>query len=103
MIWVNVNQVSELLSITDRAVRKQAYNGIFKCRYVAGKGRGGKVLQIALESLPQSAQDKYNGIDKPLDPTSYLSDFTDNQREEAEKKCRIVRMSQALTNRANGS
>lgn len=95
MIWINVNQVSELLSITDRAVRKQANNGILEYRYVTGRGKGGKVLQIALESLPQSAQDKYNGIDKPLDPSSYLSDFTGTQREAAEKKCRIVRMFQS--------
>lgn len=95
MIWINVNQVSELLSITERAVRKQANNGILKYRYVTGRGKGGKVLQIALESLPQSAQDKYNGIDKPLDPSRYLSDFTGTQREAAERKCRIVRMFQS--------
>lgn len=95
MIWINVNQVSELLSITDRAVRKQAYNGIFKYCYITGRGKGGKVLQIALESLPQSAQDKYNGIDKPLDQSNYISDFTGTQRAAAEKKCRIVRMFQS--------
>ncbi len=95
MIWVNVNQVSKLLSITDRAVRRQVYNGVFEYRYITGRGKGGKVLQIALESLPQSAQDKYNGIDKPLDQSNYLTDFTVAQQEAAEKKCRIVRMFQS--------
>lgn len=63
-------------------------------RYVNGRGgNSGKVLQIALESLPRYAQEKYHIL---LDETerqecaALITDCTDKQRETADRKARII-------------
>lgn len=96
MTWITVKQVACILGVTEMAVRKNVYKGKYRYQHTKGKGgNSGKVLQIALESLPQSAQDAYNGTIKQFEQTNYLSDFTGAQREAAERKCRIVRIFQS--------
>lgn len=93
MTWLNVMEVSLLMCITATAVRKNAYNGTYQFQYINGVGQGGKVLQIALESLPQHAQAKYH---KLLDEaerqecTETITNCTDKQREAADHKASIV-------------
>lgn len=94
MIWLTVLEVSKLLNVTERAIQLAAQNGSYEIEYIPGKGRGGKVLQIALESLPQEAQDKYKGIAEEkerLQIVDFLACYTDKQRKSAEEKARIVK------------
>ena len=62
--WITVKEVSEILNISERAVRKNCFSEKYQYHYENGIGRGGKQLLISLESLPQEAQDRYNGIEK---------------------------------------
>lgn len=82
------------MGITLMAVRKSVYNGKFQFRFVDGKGgNSGKVIQVALESLPQHIQDKYH---KLLDEAerqecaALITECTDKQREAADHKAGIV-------------
>jgi putative transposase len=60
-MWLSVKEASELLDITDRAVRKHIDNGRFKVKKIKGKhgGRGGKSYKIHISSLPPEARMKY--------------------------------------------
>lgn len=60
MTWLTVKETAELLSVTERAI--QLSKSKYDYRHVYGKGRGGKQLQITLESLPQPIQEKYHNI-----------------------------------------
>lgn len=96
-MWLKPNTVAVLENITERSVRRNAKNGKYGeetegFRYLDGKGRGGKILEIALESLPQAAQDRYNNIDTPR--TSHdemMSKYTGKQRETANYHAQIVK------------
>ena len=87
-MWLTVRAVAELLGISERATRKNASNNKYTCRYIDGTGRGGKQLQILLESLPQEAQDRYNN---PETEEGLLSDkFSMTQIQEADYKVKVV-------------
>lgn len=91
MVWLAFEDVCNLLNISPRTGRRYIKNNIYLIRYVNGIGRGGKILQIALESLPQEAQDRYHG-NKPEQDTSgqaYLY-MTAKQREEVSIKHNAV-------------
>lgn len=85
MTWLSVKEVAELLSITERAV--QISKTKYEYRHVKGVGRGGKQIEIRLESLPQEAQDKYNHIERER---KSILHFTAKQREDANAKAWIV-------------
>ena len=64
---LTVKEASEILNISERAVRKNCLSGKYECVYVSGRiGNSGKNILISLESLPQEAQDRYNGVKKNL-------------------------------------
>ena len=65
-----------------RAVTSAQQNR-YQSRYVKGKGRGGKQLRIALESLPEKAQALYRGEELPHED---ILQYTGKQREEADAK-----------------
>jgi len=85
LTWITSQRVAALLGVSVRAV--QTAKTKYEHRYVKGKGRGGKQLQIALESLPQEAQDRYHGMQ--LEPVDVFQ-FTGKQRENADWKAFIV-------------
>lgn len=89
MTWLSCKEVAELLSVTARDV--QLSKNKYEYRYVNGKGRGGRPLQIALESLPQAAQDLYNH--KQHEANDILH-FTGKQREQADYRAQVVDMYQ---------
>lgn len=66
MIWLNTKEIARLENIAPQTVRKRVLeNKYTDFRYIDGVGgNSGKVLQIALESLPQEIQDKYYGKEK---------------------------------------
>lgn len=92
MILLTTKQASDLLGISCDGVKKGVSRGIYLATYVPGKGKGGKQLRIMLESLPQSAQDKYNGVE----PEKPASDFdmkrlTEKQRTKLEQKIFVIK------------
>lgn len=94
MTWLSVKEVALLMRITVMAVRKGVYNGKFQFQFVDGiGGKSGKVIQIALESLPQHIQDKYHQIldeAERQECTEAITNCTDKQRESADHKASIV-------------
>ena len=87
MTWLTVPDVATLCKVTDSAVKKAVQQNKYQHRYVNGKGRGGRQLRIALESLPESAQARYRGeIPPPVD----ILQFTGKQRDEANAKAWVV-------------
>lgn len=90
MTWLKVKEVAELLGMTERGVRKSAAQlNKYKYRHVDGIGQGGKQIEIALESLPQEAQNKYNNVQEEV-IYKEVTQFTGKQREEANFKALIV-------------
>ena len=90
MTWLKVKEVAELLGMTERAIRWGATKkNKYEYRYVDGIGQGGKQLEIALESLPQEAQNKYNNVQEEV-AYKEVTQFTGKQREEANFKALIV-------------
>lgn len=90
MTWLKVKEVAELLEMTERGVRKSATQlNKYEYRHVEGKGRGGIQIEIALESLPQEAQNKYNNVQEEV-AYKEVTQFTGKQREEANFKALIV-------------
>lgn len=64
MIFLTSKEVSELLRVKERTVRKNALNGKYGKEtegyiYTSGRGRGGKQLKIALAALPEDKQEEY--------------------------------------------
>ena len=73
--------------VTDSAIKKATQQNRYQHRYVNGKGRGGKQLRIALESLPEKAQALYRGeVPPPVD----ILQFTSKQRDGANAKAWVV-------------
>ena len=87
---LTVKEVSELLNISERAVQKAVSAGKYKSVTINGVGRGGKQLLILLESLPQEAQDKYNGVNVGQEPELLIERYSLTQIKEAEYKASIV-------------
>ena len=95
-IWLDSSKVADICYITDRAVQKAAKEGKYGdgCRYVEGKGRGGMVLQIALEVLPEEAQIEYNrrlNADGDFIPCKPVDMYNAQKREVAQKKLQAIK------------
>ncbi len=85
MTWLDTKKVAELLSVSERTARRNAAQ--YEYRHVKGLGRGGKQLEILLESLPQEAQDKYNHVERERKSVLH---FTQKQRNDANAKAWTV-------------
>lgn len=95
-IWLTVQEVSELLSISCRAIQKGIANGKYTAMTVSSVGRNGKQYLIALESLPTEAQEKYHanqeiGASERLLTFENMQKYTQKQLEDAGRKATIVR------------
>lgn len=80
MTWLTVKEVAEILHIGERAVRIAVQQNRYQHCYVEGRGRGGKQLRIALESLPDEAQAHYQGEQNEKSADILLA-LTDAQRD----------------------
>ena len=89
LTWLKVKEVAKILNLTDSAIKKAIKKNKYEYRHVEGIGRGGVRIEIALESLPQEAQDKYNNVQKEQAHNDMMQ-FTGKQREEANFKALIV-------------
>ncbi len=61
MTWIDSKEAAKLMCITLQAVDNAAREGKYedKVRYIKGRGGSGKILQVALEALPEEAQIKW--------------------------------------------
>lgn len=57
--WLTVKEIAELLCVSESSVQKFCKAGKCITKIVSGKGRGGKQLLIALESMTKSVQEKF--------------------------------------------
>ena len=89
--WITVKVASECLNLSERTVQFKAQNNEYEHKYVKGKGKGGKQLRILLESLPQEAQDKYNGVKATKSATTFnINQLTEAQRQKLNEKVFVV-------------
>ena len=98
MQWITVKQAAELLKQTERAVRLNCDKKKYVCRYVDGIGRGGKQLEIMLESLPFEAIKQAEGSESEKDLFECLQipeGISESQWHAAEDRARIVEMYQS--------
>ena len=87
MTWLSTKETAELLGYEESSIRKKAEKEGWKIRKIPGTGRGGVVMEILLESLPEEAQKTYyneTGIDFQLvDNNGYTSK---KQKADADEK-----------------
>jgi hypothetical protein len=90
MVWIKIKEVAVLMGVTERAIQISIKKAKYEYRHVIGRGRGGQ-YEIALSSLPQAAQDRYNTAD-PAPITSYaeIMQYTGKQRAAADFKAQVV-------------
>lgn len=91
--WISISESSTLLQMSPRNVRYKAENGEYIHRYTAGKGRGGKKLEILLSSLPEAAQAKYYNLE-PVKEQESLEKYTCKQQTAANNKAWVVELYQ---------
>lgn len=91
--YITVKEAADLLMVSERAIRISVERGEarYQHTYTPGKGRGGRQLRIALDSLPRAAQVRYyehEGLKIPgeLDGLEALDEYTVPQIIEANKK-----------------
>ncbi|MFZ5986693.1 MAG: Mu transposase C-terminal domain-containing protein [Bacillota bacterium] len=94
MTWIDSKEAAKLMCITLQAVNKAAREGKYgdKVRYIKGRGGSGRILQVALEALPEEAQIKwqsdkeniYTQLSLPLDS------FSVKKRTESASKLMII-------------
>ena len=58
-VWLSVVETQEILDISQPAVLYRINKGLVDSRKADNPGRAGKKYEIALDSLPQDAQDRY--------------------------------------------
>ena len=87
-MWLSSHEAALGESISERTVRRRARQGNYGSensgyRYVNGIGRGGQVLQIALESLSDEVQARYRGEQLNFDDEieQEILSLTQEQRE----------------------
>ena len=98
MTLITTKTAANLLNVSVRAVELRVKRGVYKYEYIEGPGRGGRQLRIALESLPQAAQDRYRGIEKEGQEEE-LSKFSNDQLHAANEKKRSEEHTSELQSR----
>ncbi len=94
MTWLSTKEVATLLSYDKSTIGKKAKKGEFKYRYISSNtGRGGRCMQILLESLPEQAQKAYHNqnSDECLPVVNTDFEATNSQKEKGELKGKVVR------------
>lgn len=91
MIWLSAKKTWELLEVTEKTFYSYLNNGMFETRYISGKGKGGRQLQVLLSSLPTAAQDKFYNVNQDkINLQHMLENYTGKEREKADFKLRAV-------------
>lgn len=94
MTLLSAKEVAHLENTTERTIQRKIKGGHYEYTQVeGGRGRGGIQCKITLESLPQSAQDRYNeqkAGNIPKKNYSSILHYTGKQRENADFKALVV-------------
>lgn len=94
MTWLSVSAVSELMAVSERAVRRKATQeetfGTTGFRYISGTN-GGKRLEVLLEALPTEAQTAYHNQHGEFSaPIINREQYTLSQRQKGELRAQAV-------------
>lgn len=94
-LYITVKETADLLDITERAVRLCVERGKYSTKLIPGKGRGGIQYLIALDSLPEEAQERYktqNSTPAPLNIFSQeiMEKYSIDKREKAIERFNII-------------
>lgn len=86
MTWLTVKKIATLCDIDESTVKKAVKAGRCQSRYVEGIGRGGRQLEIALETIP------WKITESDTEQTSFpdILQFTGKQREGADFRALVV-------------
>lgn len=93
MTWINSKEVAELLCITLQAVNKSVLAGKYgdKIRYIKGRGRSGRILQVALEVLPEEIQRKWqNKENTNMQQNFPVDNYSIKKRTASDNKLMII-------------
>ncbi len=90
--WITIQEAANLCGVSYDAMKKSVQRGSYAFTYVDGVGKGGRQLRIALESLPQNAQERYvSGTkSKPAPELTSWSRATEKQKQTATLKLEAV-------------
>ena len=93
MTWLSTKEAAELLGYEESTVRKKVKNNEYQHQHIPSSvGRGGKKIEILLESLPEQAQKAYknqHGEYQIVLNTDYIA--TKAQREKGELRSEAVK------------
>lgn len=89
--WLTTKEIAQLLCMTERNVRLLCKSNKFLTKIVDGKGRGqgGKVLMIALESMAQEVQQSFLESEE-LENSAFYKGLTAREREKIEFKYQTI-------------
>lgn len=93
MVWLSTKETAELLGYDESNIRKKARNKEYQSRKIPGIGRGGEIMEILLESLPEWAQKAYhnqiNGDSQFVVNTDCTSTRAQKEKEKLKKSAVI--------------
>lgn len=92
---ITVKEAARLLCVTERTIQLCINDGKYSTKLIPGKGRGGIQYLIALDSLPEEAQEKYkaqNCTPAPLNIFSQeiMEKYSIEKREKAIERFNII-------------
>lgn len=87
--WLSVKETAGLLCKDESTVQKMCKNEKCITKKVPGKGRGGEIILIALESLAMDVQESFF-TERELEENSFISSLTGAEREKLYFKYRVV-------------
>lgn len=86
-LFITVREAASITGLAEGTIQKYVQRGKYDIMPIPGKGRGGKQLLIALDSLPEEAQENYlnRGFTDPLElfTEDMMQKYTIEQRNEA--------------------
>lgn len=93
--FITIQEAASLLSISERAIQIRVNRKQLEAQSIPSKGRGGKQYLIALDSLPEEAQERYkaqNSIAAPMEIFSeeVVRTYTEEKRNKALWKFNIL-------------
>lgn len=87
--WLTVRQVAQLIGTSERYVQRLCKNQKYLTKATNGRGRGGKTLLIALESMTTEEQMSFLNSSR-AEENDLLNGLTQKEREKAGFKLRVV-------------
>ncbi len=90
--WITIKEAAVICNSSYEALKKAVQRGNIISKRVEGKGNGGQ-LRILLESLPQEAQERYNGVEPKLPARNTVNEYealTNSEREKTQLKIFVV-------------